>query len=113
MMPVTITFHKVSEKKPEHQQSIIWLKTTYSFGYQGFEPREIQADYVWENVDEDGRINGCAACFDPETEDVNDPEQIINGERWKLFLLFDGWCAHENDLWVDVDEYWKCFEEEE
>ena len=44
-MPVTITFHKVSEKKPEHGQSIIWLQDTTSFGYQGFNPREVDVEY--------------------------------------------------------------------
>ena len=46
-MPVTITFHKVSEKKPEHGQSIIWLQNTSSFGYQGFNPREVDVEYQW------------------------------------------------------------------
>ena len=46
-MPVAITFHKVSEKKPEHGQSIIWLQNTTSFGYQGFNPREVDVEYQW------------------------------------------------------------------
>lgn len=107
-MPIIITFHKVSEEKPEHGQSIIWLKNTTSFGYQSFDPREIRAEYVWDDD------NGTTACFHPDTEDFN-VEEFVDSEEgivWKLRLMFDGWFVEDSDdLWIDVEEYWKCFEE--
>ncbi len=59
-MPITISFHKLSEKKPKHQEDIIWLQQTSSFGYTGFDPRNIQAEYQWTEFDDDGNDTGSA-----------------------------------------------------
>ena len=39
-MAIQITFYRVSEKKPEHREEVIWLKSVSSFGYYGFEPKK-------------------------------------------------------------------------
>mgnify|MGYP003345377661 CR=1 FL=1 len=102
-MPVTITFNKTSEKKPENQESIIWLRTTSSFGYQGFEPREVDVEYQWTELDEDGYETGNSYTFESN-------EDFSNNEKMRLDLLFDGYIAAPNDLWVSQEDFWKCFE---
>lgn len=114
-MPVTITFYSIKEKQPHHGEDIIWLSKTSSYGYDGFEPRDIQAEYSWECVDKHGCSNGTSACFDPDTESGYKLGEIvkIQGNLWKLQVLFDGWVADGNDLWIGVEDYWKYFEEVE
>lgn len=94
-MSVTITFYTVAEKRPEHGQEIIWLRKTSSFGYDGFYPRHIVVEYSWD----DGE--GCSCGYSPEDGDTL--------EGFNLRVLFDGEYAEESDLWLDVEEYWKCF----
>lgn len=106
-MPVTITFYKISEKKPKHQEDIIWLRNTSSFDMEGFEPREIQAEYQWTELDEDGEPNGNGFIYESE-EDLKDFE---NPDSVKLDILFDGYVATDDFLWVGVEEYWSFFEE--
>jgi hypothetical protein len=107
-MPVTITFYKLSEKKPEHLEDIIWLRKTSCFNMQGFEPREIQAEYQWTALDEDGTPNGNAYCYEGG-EDIKD---FQNPDSVQLDILFDGYIATDDFLWVSQEEYWKCFEED-
>lgn len=106
-MPVTITFHKVSEKKPEHGQSIIWLQNTSSFGYQGFNPREVDVEYQWtEYFLADKVATGNAICYN-HGDETPEPE---NGVFYEISILAGSWELEPNDLWIDVEEYWKCFD---
>ena len=106
-MPVTITFHKVSEKKPEHGQSIIWLQNTSSFGYQGFNPREVVVEYQWtEYFLADKVATGNSICYNYGDE-TPEPE---NGVFYEISILVGSWELEPNDLWIDVEEYWRCFD---
>lgn len=111
-MPVTITFHKLSEKKPQHGQSIIWLQTTMSFGYQGFTPREVEVEYQWmEYLSESksGRklATGHAICYD---ESADPPESDCREVYYEIGILAGDCELTPDDLWIDVEEYWRCFD---
>lgn len=101
-MPVTITFHKISEKKPEYNQDIIYLNPTSSFGYSGFEPRECQVDYCWFGINKDGLFDGSQIYYSPD--DTTAPE------NYKLGIRFNGYVPDEDWLWIDVEDYWKSFD---
>ena len=106
-MSVTITFHRISEKKPEHQEDIIWLRKTSCFDMIGFEPREIQAEYQWTTLDQNGEPDGNAYCYEGE----NDVKEFDNPDSVQLDILLDGYIASDDDLWISQEDYWKCFEE--
>ena len=110
-MPVTITFYKISEKKPKHGQQVIYLRGISSFDMYGYEPRETTAYYTWEEIDEEGEETGNSACYDPEEfPDIKVGETIDEG--YKLMIQFDEYIATDDVLWVDYDEYWANFEDD-
>ena len=99
-MSVTITFHTLKEKKPAHQESIIWLQKSGSFGFTGYNPRERTVTYDWAEVDEKGQHTGNYCCYDGEEE--------LDGHRLEYYC--SGFHLDEDDLWISVDDYWECFE---
>ena len=101
-MSVTITFYTFEEKKPKHQESIIWLRSISSFGFEGFDPTEVDVEYCWFEVDEEGYHTGDQVCYDSEDDSVPD--------GCKLEVMFDGYVATDDMLWIGVEEYWKCFD---
>lgn len=105
-MPVTITFHKISEKKPKHMEDIIWLRNTSSFGNSGFEPREIQAEYQWTSLDENGWEDGLSFTYEEGDDEILFEEH----ENMRLDILFDGYIVKDDTLWISQDDFWKCFE---
>ncbi len=94
-MPVTMTWNVISEKKPAHDQQIIWLQVRSSYGSYGFEPREITAEYQWIETDEQGDT-GSGVCYESGDEPL---------EGHRLAVLADGWEMAETDLWMDVNDY--------
>lgn len=110
-MPVTITFNRVSERVPEHNQEIIWLQKTSSFDYYGFNPRQVSVEYQWTGfyINEKGNKlqTGSAICYN--TGD-SVPEQEKDGTFYEIDMLVDGWTLDTEDLWIDVEDYWKCFD---
>lgn len=112
-MPVTITFHKIKEKKPEHDQNIIWLEKIRSYGYYGFNPKSCKAEYYWQGnkMYDSGRIlaTGTDICY-CEGDEV--PEPDTDGTFYVLALMTNTGCPlTDDDLWVSEDEYWECFDE--
>lgn len=104
MMAIQFTFYRVSEKKPKHNEEIIWLKSTSVFAYYGFEPKEVTVEYCWSEVDETGTPTGNQCCY--SEEDGEDLEEHI------LQIMFGGYFAEDNWLWCSVDEYWDAFDNE-
>lgn len=51
---ITFNFYKVSERMPKHGESIIYLKGVRDLCGFGFEPREINVVYYWNEIDENG-----------------------------------------------------------
>ena len=100
-MPVTIKFYNVSEKKPKHGEDIIWLRRQGSFGYYGYDPRQITVEYQWDIL-EDGEYNGTSCCYESESDFTSDEATLV--------ILFDGQQVDEDDLWISVEDYWKCFD---
>lgn len=103
-MAVQITFYRVGEKRPKHNEEIIWLKSTSVFAYEGFEPREITVDYCWFEIDECGEYTGVQYCYSE-----NDGDTL---EGHVLHMLFDGYIAEDNWLWCSVDDYWAALDNE-
>lgn len=102
-MAITFTFYRVSERKPKHGESIIWLKESSSFGDRGFSPKEITVEYVWEEVDKAGALTGNGSCY---SEDDN-PADFVNH---RIMILFDHTYAQDNDLWCPIDEFFDSFD---
>lgn len=102
-MPVTFTFYKISEKKPEHQQEIVWMHPISSFDYYGFEPKSCTVEYQWSEVDEEGFATGNAICYiDGDTD---------TPENHKIEILFGSWYAKDDWLWMDINDYQELLEE--
>ncbi len=98
-MSVTLTFYKISEKKPNHGETIIWLEGISSFDAAGFMPREVTAEYNWIGIDLDGEDDGEIIAYNGETEMV----------ECRLGILFNEYEAEDDFLWMPVDDYWKAF----
>jgi hypothetical protein len=97
-MPVTFTFHTIEEKKPKHDQEIVYLRIGSEFGYAFFEPKVLQAEYRWEEIDEDGYPTGDDVIYNGES-----PKEM---EGHKLILLDeDGWELDNKALWMPVSEW--------
>lgn len=94
-MPVTMTWNVAAEKKPAHNQMIIWLKISSSFDSWGFDPREVTVEYQWSEVDEYGDT-GSSVCYEEGDEPL---------EHHRLVIIVDGWELQETDLWMDVEDY--------
>ena len=116
-MPIAIKFYTVAERKPKHQEDIIYMIPCSSFGFDGFNTMECQVEYVWQGYDGEDPT-GDSICYDPDP-DV-DGIRILGDELnyetegcyYKLELLFDGWIPDDTWLWTPVEEYWKSFEGE-
>lgn len=102
-MPVTITFYKISENTPQHGQEIIFFRETGSFDYSGYALRQCCVEYQW-NLLEHGLYNGTSVVY--ESEDDYTPEEA------ELVILFDGQETTPDSLWIDVEDYWQCFDRE-
>jgi len=103
-MPVTITFYRLSERKPKNDEHIIYLYNITSFGYDSFEPRECNVEYCWEEIDEeDGLPTGSSICYEDGDEQP---------ENHTLMMLFDGAELDEDTLWIPFDEYMDTLEKE-
>ena len=97
-MPVTFTFHKLNEKKPEHNQAIVFLKPGTAFDSTYFFPLYCTVEYCWEVLDEDGEYSGSSIVYH---EGDDQPENSVLG------ILFGDVTAEENSLWMDEDDYWE------
>lgn len=103
-MAIQFTFYRVSEKKPKHNEEIIWLKSTSVFAYEGFEPKEVTVEYSWFEIDENGYPTGDQCCYSEE-----DGETL---EDHVLQIIFDGYVVEDSWLWCSVDDYWKALDTE-
>ena len=117
---VTLKFYTLQDRIPSNGEEIVYLRSTSSFGYFGFEPKETTAEYCWFGYDGQGIHTGDQIGYDPDIDsnfkigatfvDEDDPHVY-----WKLEVLFDEWCVTDFNgnsrgfLWVPVDEYWDSF----
>lgn len=99
-MPITITFQTVAEDKPTHNQEIVYLKPSTSFGFEGFSPRDCTAEYVWVEIDENGDDTG--------SQTIYNGEDTLEGHR--LQLMFDCWFPGDSWLWCDAEAFSMLFE---
>ena len=101
-MPVTITFHTFKEKQPKHQDSVIRLCKTSSFDMEGFNPREVTVEYMWEEIDETGSATGIDCCYHEGDKQENGYRLVVSDDNGEVF--------EDDSLWISVDEYWECFD---
>ena len=85
-MSITLTFHNFSEKKPAHNEQIIFLRKLYSFDSYGFDPRESTVEYQWSLVDSDGDDCGDYVCYD---EDDPTPPELTEEDKLLLEKLMN------------------------
>lgn len=112
-MPVTIIFNKIKEKKPKHEQEIIFLEGKSSFGVPYFEPRQVQVKYYWDECileDEVLESTGTSICYNED--DKFTETYTEDGMVYVLKMGVDGITLEDEDLWCDVEDYWKSFEED-
>ncbi|HET8686989.1 MAG TPA: hypothetical protein VFM18_10040, partial [Methanosarcina sp.] len=102
IMPISFRFYTFSEKKPQHKESIVYLKQYHSFDTMGFEPRECEVEYIWDELDEEGELTGTSIGF----ESMSD----YTSKEAKLLMLLDGYPATEGTLWIPLEEYSKLLE---
>lgn len=108
---ITIKFHRISEKVPTPGQDIIFLQKTSSFGFDGFEPMQIKAEYQLTELDEDMEDCGSAVCWNKEDKGRKHGDIFTVGEcTYRVDILLDAYHAQPDDLWIDVEEYWQCFD---
>ncbi len=109
-MSVNICFHTIKEKRPKHHQKIIWLSQVNSFQLTGFDPREINVEYQWTELNENDEETGNSYCFDKNDLSINET-MLIN--EWltdlytpstsqkiknKIDILFKDHIIEENTL---------------
>lgn len=97
-MPVTLEFYKVSEKKPEHKQPIIYLKPLNCPYSQGFEMVETVIEWSLNEVDSNGDPTGTCVDWD---------EEVCDTDNWVLAIESNGVEMSEDDLWMDIDKFWE------
>lgn len=106
-MSITLTFHNFSEKKPAHNEQIIFLRKLYSFDSYGFDPRESTVEYQWSLVDSDGDDCGDYVCFDeddPTPPELTEEDQS-EGYSYNLSVIADGHIMEDGCYWCSVDEW--------
>ena len=108
---INIKFWTFEERKPKHYQEIIFLRAmSYMGDYEGFNPRELTVEYVWELSDSNGSL-GESCGYDEE--DPNPPElskdEEESGCSWKLMINVGGFYDLDGCYWSPVEEYWDCF----
>lgn len=112
-MPVVLTFNKLKEKKPEHNQDIIWLQHTGSFDYYGFDPVNTTVEYQWTEyaIDDKGRKLQTGVFYSYNYEESIESSGNITCEI-EIVVSTNGmgYVMKEDDLWMDVEDYWKAFE---
>lgn len=110
-MSVTITYNSIKEKIPKYNEHIIYLNKVVSFNSYGFETLECFVDYVWTEIDENGKDTGNSACFDPDEFPNSVIGDTIENGRYILELMFNGCIPNKNTLWINADKYWDAFSE--
>lgn len=108
-MSVSLTFHTLSERKPEHGQSIVYFRRRMDYDFVTFEPKETTVEYSWFEY-EDGDFTGCQICYEPE--EANNPEILAT---CKLEILLAGGECMDDKLhfWMSAEEWDAAFPMEE
>lgn len=108
-MPVSLTFYSIDERKPKHDEKIVYLKRSKGQFAEYFEPREDDAYYQWELVDKDGYYTGMSCSY----EVGDDPPELEVGEEnhWQLEgPHVNGYLMDDSYLWCSAEEYWKALD---
>lgn len=90
---ITFNFYTMEERTPKHNEDIMILRKTSSFGISSFRPKETYCVYEW--VDTNGETCGWSENDLPEdTKDMT------------LRITCDGYVMDENIVWCPVEECW-------
>lgn len=91
-MPKQLNFFKFSERIPEHDQEIWYVKT---HNYGGYEFKYGTVEWSWLCLDEDGHYDGSSIGY---SKDYPQPENT------KLSYFIDGTSLLDDFLWAPVEE---------
>ncbi len=110
-MPYTLTFNTFLEKKPKHEENIIFLSKAGSFDFYGYEMTPAQVEYCWFQY-ENGEFTGTSAGYTPE----DDTEEQEEGYEWRLHITVDGNIVDDplfekNYLWMNEEDYFNSLPE--
>lgn len=97
-MSITLTFYTFGEKKPNHNQKILWLQRKSDFDIICFEPKEVIVEYQFEEIDKDGNSTGISYLYE-------DCIGVVDSNI-KPIILLNGYKSSEYDLWMDLEIYW-------
>lgn len=88
----TISFYKLSEKKPNDDQEIWYVHNSSFYGTYEFQCGKVE--YSYEEIDDKGNFTG-----DSYFEKPTDPSI-----KYIHQYLFDGQSMSDDDLWAPVEE---------
>lgn len=97
---ITFKFYTLAERRPNHNQEIIVLRKSSSFGMDGFSPSEGTCEYTWMYHDDSG------SCGYSENDNHDYMHTIAD-----LLIEFDGYIMDETFVWCPVEEYWDAAKE--
>jgi hypothetical protein len=100
-MPVTMTWNTFAELKPNHSESVVYLKVSRDWTGDYFEPKEDCVEYQWEEFNEDGPT-GTSTCY---------TEGDLQCENERLVILLDGYEPADSYLWMTSESYLDFLEE--
>lgn len=103
-MPVSFTFYSLVERQPEHLEEVVWMRPVNACGSEGFDPRQIQVEYSWAELDENGWDTGTSFCYSEETKDH------FSSDKYRLDILFDGNVGDTGTYWCSIDDYFDTFD---
>lgn len=107
-MPIKLEFYSLEERKPKHQEDIVFLKRSYGF-FEEFQLIERTVEYCWFGLDKNGSLDGNQYCYSEETDSENKIGDIItseiDGSKWILYAMVDGYIMDEDYFWTTSDEY--------
>ena len=109
-MPITLTLFSYDEKKPEHNEEIVFFKKKQDY-FEYFEPEHSVVEYCWFELDEKGVTTGNQACFDPETESEFKLGQKTkqDGSDWLLLAIVGGgYIMDERIYWMNSEDFHNC-----
>lgn len=116
---VTLKFYSIKDRHPKpSDEQVIYLKSTSSFGLEGYGVREAEIEYSWDDIDEDGEFTGTSFSISDNDRDLIESGELKIGDtltvgeyKVKLSAAIDGVTIDEDLFhYTTHDEYWKSFD---
>lgn len=105
-MPYTLTFNTFSEKKPNNEEEVFFLKRVSSFDSYGYDLTAGTIEFCWFEYDSNDNITGNQITY----EDGDEEPETYEGYYYKLHIMLDGHVVDgvEDDyLWISIDDFYR------